>query len=267
MRRAAHQLLDTPRIFDDPLAARIVGLHHPDDEFLKREDTRLGRVMRAFMAARSRYAEDALAAACERGGVRQYVVLGAGLDTFAYRSPYGDAVRVFEVDYPATQQWKRARLAEASIAIPPTVTYVPVDFDRANAFAALGDAGFDAGAPAFFAWLGVTMYLAEATVMDVLRQIASLTAGSGVAFDYAVAPSLLGPIARRVFEAFAERVAAVGEPWTTFFTPEALDTALGRLGFGDVEDLDGDAINARYFANRSDGLRVGSLARLARATT
>ncbi|MGE5190665.1 MAG: class I SAM-dependent methyltransferase [Gemmatimonadota bacterium] len=133
MRRAAHQVLDDPRVFDDPLALRIVGAEdvpepRPDPAWAERSSPARG--LRAFLAARCRYAEDELRVAVGRG-TRQYVVLGAGLDTFACRNPYpADVLRVFEVDHPATQSWKRARLEDAGIAIPGTLTFAPVDLER-----------------------------------------------------------------------------------------------------------------------------------------
>jgi methyltransferase (TIGR00027 family) len=266
MRRAAHQLVDTPLVFDDPLAVRIVG--EPTDEqratMKERESGRASRALRAFMAVRSRYAEDSLRAAVERG-VSQYVLLGAGLDTFAYRNPYGDRVRVFEVDHPATQAWKQARLADAGIAVPPSLTFTPVNFERDTVMDRLIAAGFHKDRPAFFAWLGVTMYLERETVMAMFRTIASLPPASGVVFDYGVDRSLLGFMERMVLDEFSRRVAAAGEPWILFFKPVELAAALREMGFTDVEDLGPDDINARYFKDRVDGLAVGTLARLMKA--
>ncbi len=261
-RRAVHQVLDRPVVFDDPFALRIAGMGEGDvDAADPRVQHTLARMLRAFLVARSRFTEDLIAQAVGRG-VTQVVILGAGLDTFAYRHPYGERLRVFEVDYPATQAWKRQRLAEAGIAIPRSVCYVPVDFERQTAFDGLGAAGFDARAAAFFSWLGVTMYLSETTVVSVLRGIAELARGSGVAFDYANDPAGLSEQARKVFDVMAARVAAAGEPWTLFFDPVHVARTLRELGFAHVEDLDSAAINARYVDRRSDGLRVGSIGHL-----
>src|SRR5208337_2845591 len=141
IRRAAHQLLDHPRVLDDPLALRIIGSEA--EEVLRsdpKESHAFSRAFRAFMAARSRYAEDELAHAVAHG-VRQYVVLGAGLDTFAYRNPYPE-LRVFEVDHPATQAWKREQLEAAGIAVPASLTFVPIDFERQTLVDGLTRAGF-----------------------------------------------------------------------------------------------------------------------------
>ena len=188
------------------------------------------------------------------------MVLGAGLDTFAYRNPFGDRLRVFEVDAAATQQWKREQLEARAIAVPAALTFVPVDFTRETTFDALAAAGFDATAPAFVSWLGVTMYLDEPIVRGVLTSIAALPPGSGVVFDYSLSPSMLGLVQRRVLEEFSRRVAAAGEPWITSFEPPALRAVLGNAGFSRIEDLSPDDINGRYFSGRADGLRVGSLA-------
>lgn len=276
MRRAAHQLFDYPKVFDDPIALPILGA---DAESRLRSQRRLagrsGRLVRASMAARSRYAEDQLAIAIGRGA-RQYVVLGAGLDTFAYRNPYERrGLRVFEVDYPATQEWKRERLRAAGIAAPNSLTFVAVDFERQTLAEALRDAGFDAGRAAFFSWLGVTMYLERDTVLSTLRFIASCgsgarsaseAAGGGVAFDYMVPRSSLRWTRRLVFDAMARRVRRAGEPLRTFFAPEELTAELARMGFQSIENLGGPEINARYFSGRTDGLRVpGVLGRLVSA--
>jgi methyltransferase (TIGR00027 family) len=265
MRRAAHQLFDTPKVLDDPIALRIVG---PEAAAKLRTENgtefgRFGLGIRAFMAARSRFAEDALARSIERGAA-QYVVLGAGLDTFAYRNPYAEsALRVFEVDFPATQEWKRRQLQEAGIAIPPSVTYAPVDFEHQTLPEGLRLVGFDAARPTFFSWLGVTMYLTEDAAMSTFGFIASTPPGGGAAFDYAVPRESLSWLGRLALDAMSRRVAAAGEPFRTHFDPAILAARLGGMGFRSIEDLGADEINARYFKDRNDNLRVvGQLGRL-----
>ena len=206
------------------------------------------------MAARSRYAEDGLAGAVA-DGVRQYVVLGAGLDTFAYRNPYAD-LRVFEVDHPATQAWKREQLQAAGIAIPQSLTFVPVDFERQTLAEGLGQAGFDLSSEAFFSWLGVTPYLTREACMSTLSLIATMPAGSGVVFDFAVDPALLNAGQRQALEALSERVARYGEPFQLFFDPGKLQDELKGIGFRRTEFLQGKELNARYFKDRDDGLLV-----------
>jgi methyltransferase (TIGR00027 family) len=255
IRRAAHQLIDVPRVLDDPIAVRLVGPGFARD--MERAMHPVARDFRAFMAVRSRYVEDQLAAAVARG-VAQYVVLGAGLDTFAYRNPF-PALRVFEVDFPATQAWKRALLAEAGIAAPAELTFVPLDFEHKALAAGLAEAGFDAGAAAFFGWLGVTPYLTLEAFRATLDAIAQLPAGSGVGFDYALSPETLGPAGRTAFNALANRVAAAGEPFRLFFTPGELETELRRAGFQRIEQRDSDQLNEMYFKDRADGLKLSAV--------
>lgn len=253
MRRAAHQLLDDPRVFEDPLAVAIAGMsERPADA-----QQPFSRALRAFIAVRSRYAEDQLARAVLQRGVRQYVVLGAGLDTFAYRNSLRSlGLQVFEVDYPATQAWKRARLSAAGIAIPDQMTFAAVDFETQSLDVRLQEAGFRRNACAFFSWLGVTPYLSRPAFDSTVQCIAGMPPGSGLAFDFAVERSLLSPIQQLALDALAERVARAGEPFQLFFDPAALVSDLAKLGFGGIEDLGGDQINARYFAGRADGLAV-----------
>src|SRR6185437_1607688 len=181
--RALHQMLDGGVIFRDPLASKLL-----DDETRPRLDDIAAddslRPWRLFIAARSRFSEDALAASVA-GGVRQVVILGAGLDTFSLRNPHGDqGVRVFEVDHPATQEWKRGRLQRAGLAVPASLTFVPIDFERESLADGLKAAGFRADHPAFFQWLGVVPYLTHEAVSATLEFIAGV-AGSEVVFDYA----------------------------------------------------------------------------------
>jgi methyltransferase (TIGR00027 family) len=268
MRRAAHQILDDPKVFDDPLARRILWLEtalgqDPSQPWL--EESPLARVLRSSLAARSRYAEDQLHAAIKQG-IDQYVVLGAGLDTFTYRNPYPqDVLHVFEVDHPTTQSWKRTRLEEAGIPIPKTVTLAPVDFEIQTLEDGLRRSGFDTSKGSFFSWLGVTMYLRSAAIDATLRFVASMPVGSGIVFDYLISPSLLNPRARMVFENLAHRVALAGEPFQTFFDPSFLKITLRAMGFGQIEDIEPEEMDARYFRGRTDEARVGKLAHVMNA--
>jgi methyltransferase (TIGR00027 family) len=264
MKRAAHQLLDDPKIFDDPLAFLIIGKE--DASALKAnprlfEGTPLSPYLRAFVAARSRYAEDELALGVRRG-VCQYVILGAGLDTFAYRNPHQRVLRVFEVDHPATQTWKRGRLEEAGITLPDDLTFASIDFETQTLAEGLLDAEYDSRKCTFFSWLGVTEYLTTEAVMTTLRFIASAPVGSEIVFDYMLSPSVLTPAQRSRFDALAQQVASTGERWQTFFDPALLTVDLRAMGFGYVEDNGPGEINARYFEGRKDGLRVGSLSHI-----
>ncbi|MEA2329405.1 MAG: hypothetical protein QOE68_4364, partial [Thermoanaerobaculia bacterium] len=216
-RRAAHQVRDRPLVLDDPIALRVIRpevAHELRTNPPAREATKLGPYLRAFFVMRSRFAEDALAAAVE-GGVRQYVVLGAGFDTFAYRNPFPD-LRVFEVDHPDTQAIKRQRLAFSGIDIPSSLTFVPIDFTTTTLDHALHGAGFDETKPAFFSWLGVVPYLERPAIDATFRYIASLPKKTAVAFDYAIPPESMSWTSRLIFNQMAKRVAALGEPWKTF---------------------------------------------------
>jgi methyltransferase (TIGR00027 family) len=255
IRRAAHQLLDHPRVLDDPLALRIIGSDAAEVLRSNPKETHVfSRAFRAFMAARSRYAEDELARAVERGAT-QYVVLGAGLDTFAYRNPHPE-LRVFEVDHPATQAWKREQLQAAGIAIPPSLTFVPIDFESQTLADGLHRSGFNPNSAVFFSWLGVTPYLTREACMATLSFIARMPAGGGVVFDFAVDPALLNTGQRQALDALSQRVAAAGEPFQLFFDPAKLQDELMGLGFSHTEFLQGKELNARYFKDRQDGLLV-----------
>lgn len=255
--RAAHRLLDDPIVFDDPLALSILG---PEAEAALRADPfryndQISRGLRASLIVRSRVAEDELARALSEG-VRQYVVLGAGLDTFAYRNRSAEqGLRVFEIDHPATQAWKRDLLAEAGISVPDGLTFAPVDFEQGGSLAeGLGAAGFDRKAPACFSWLGVTMYLTEETVFDTLSWIAGSAPGSSVVFDFRVPLEQLNPVERSITELIMQRVAEAGEPWISAFDPAQLQSRLLEIGFVRAQPLLPEELNRRYLFQRKDGL-------------
>jgi methyltransferase (TIGR00027 family) len=254
IRRVAHQLMDQPSVLDDPIALPLLGPGFERD--LERASHSVARDFRAFMAVRSRYAEDRLAEAVANG-VGQYVVLGAGLDTFAYRNPHAQ-LRVFEVDFPATQEWKRERLREARIDVPSNLTFVPLDFEHHTLAEGLTDAGFDLSLPAFFGWLGVVPYLTLPAFRASITTMGHLPAGSGVCFDYALSPDILSPERRAVFDALAERVARAGEPFRTFFTADELEQELRRAGFHRVEQVNTEQLNEVYFCDRADGLKLSA---------
>ncbi len=257
IRRAEHQLLDDPLVFTDALAVSIIGAEAA--AVLRAGNSRdnaVARSMRAFLSVRSRYAEDQLAAAVSRG-VRQYVVLGAGLDTFAYRNAHsGAGLRVFEVDYPATQAWKRELLEAAGIRIPGELAFAPVDFERQMLRDVLCSVGFRLHEAAFFSWLGVTPYLTREAFLATLDFIASTAPLGGVVFDYALKRSSLNLWQRLALDGLSRRVAAAGEPFRLFFEPRELAEEMRRHGFDRLEDLAVKEINARYFGDRKDTLRV-----------
>lgn len=247
--RAAHQTMEQGAIFSDPLALRILGEdgRREVSESIVSPDA---RAMRLFIAVRTRIAEDALRAAVGRG-VRQLVVLGAGLDTFAYRHPFGATLCVFEVDHPDTQAWKRAEIRAAHIALPQGVQFVSVDFEQESLAAKLALAGFDPQRPVFFTWLGVVPYLAETAVWQTLAFIAGLAGGAEVVFDYSDPPATLSADLARVHEARAARVTAMGEAWKSYFDATQLAARLRSLGFSEIEDLDPPEIRSRFFSSVS----------------
>jgi methyltransferase (TIGR00027 family) len=256
IRRAAHALCDRPLLFEDPLSMRILseeGAAQAREEAANPEQHSWVRGLRIFVAARSRFAEEELMQAYDQG-VRQYVVLGAGLDTFAYRNPLAD-LRVFEVDHPDTQAWKGERLRHAGIEIPASMRFAPVDFERDTLAHGLEAAGFRRDEPAFFSWLGVVPYLTRDAALATLRFIGGLSERSGVVFDYAIPRQSMGEAERLAFDALAERVARAGEPFRLFFEPEHLAAELSGLGFTKIVDMDGAAMRARWLGDNADGPR------------
>ncbi len=261
IRRAAHQAIDRPRVLEDPIAARLIGSGYERD--MERAMHYVARDFRLYMSVRSRYAEDRLALQAA-GGVGQYVILGAGLDTFAYRNPF-PSLRVFEVDFPATQEWKHGLLAEAGIAVPENVTYIPLDLEHKSLAESLVEAGFSRAEPAFFSWLGVVPYLTLDAFRATIQTIGGLPSGTAVSFDFAFPPETLSAKRRQVFDRLSKRVAAAGEPLQLFFSPKALEDEVRAAGFSRIEQLDTDRMNDAYFKDRADGLklspvRVGMLA-------
>lgn len=262
MRRAAHQLYDArPLVFEDPVAVPILGEVYAEEvrRTPQRPDRPWSVGLRAFMVARSRYAEDNVARAVA-GGVAQYVLLGAGLDTFAHRNHF-PALHVFEVDHPATQEWKRELLSASSLPEPVRHTYVPVDFEHQTLGAQLAGAGFDAGRPAFFSWLGVVPYLTLEAFRSTVGFLASMPGGTGLALDYSQPRHVLPPLEQLAHDSLASRVQLAGEPFRLFFTPEEIAAEL--RGFSSIEDLGSREINARYFAGRADSLKlIGAAGRM-----
>lgn len=259
MYRAGHQLADRPVLFTDPLAGRVLGL--TDDQLL--EHFLIKRVaMRSHIVARQLLAEDTLAEAYERG-VRQYVVLGAGFDTFAYRNPY-DGLKVFEVDFPTSQAWKRQRLEEAGIDAGGAI-YAPIDFETETLSEALARAGFDLDQPAVFAWLGVLMYLTGEAVRATFAAVAGLAKGTEIVFDYGEpAENAPAHMAAYVNETRA-RVAEMGEPILSTYSPAEMAALLADVGFTAVEDFSGEATNARFFKRGALAMPPGSVAHQVRA--
>lgn len=262
LRRAAHQLYDAqPLVLNDPIAIPILGSEYLSE--LHKTVTKLKKpfsaALRAFLVARSRYAEDMLAHAVSNG-VTQYVLLGAGLDTFAYRNPYSN-LRVFEVDHPATQRWKHELLETSHISIPQNLTFVSVDFEHQTLPAQLLTAGLDSALPTFFAWLGVVPYLTLEAFRSTLSFVVAQPSGSGLVFDYGQPRAALPLLEQLAHDSLAARVQQAGEPFQLFFTPR--EVAAELAAFYNLEDLGSPEINSLYFANRTDNLRLlGNAARM-----
>jgi methyltransferase (TIGR00027 family) len=217
----------------------------------------LTSIGRLFTSARSRIAEDVLSRAVE-GGVRQIVILGAGLDTFALRNPHGARqIRIYEVDHPATQDGKRQRLAEAQITLPPWLIFVPVDFERDDVGGKLVAAGFQQNSPAFFTWLGVVPYLTQGAIGRTLDYMASIQ-NSEVVFDYMEPPEAFSEELRQLEKARAEQLEKVGEPSGSRFEPAGMAAILRSHGFCAIEDIDFGEIASR-FGHAVQGLAPGHI--------
>lgn len=278
--RAAHVLLDDePKILRDDLALELSGVgneaalrtaldrihtevaQHTTPEFAH-SFLLYGRGLAVW---RSRYVENELVQALQRG-VTQYVILGAGLDSFAYRRPeVTNVVRVFEVDHPATQQWKRTRLHAMGVEIPPTVTFVPLDFEQQTLHEGLRAGGYHPEEPGVFSWLGVTPYLTEDAIFGTLKDVAALGAGTEIIFEYEVPEALLDAEGQRLEAATRAFATARGEPWLSLFDPSTLRAQVHALGFVAIEDIGPEEANAGYFAGRRDGLGVYPFAHLMKA--
>ncbi len=264
--RAAHQVLERGFVFADPLALRILG-PDADDAIALAKQRPERRPLRLFIAMRSRFAEDLARHAIEKG-VRQILVLGAGLDTFAYRLDQAPGLRIFELDHPATQAEKRRRLTQAQIAEPPHVAYVGHDFEGGSMTAALQAAGLDPAKRTSVIWLGVTPYLTEEALFATLSELARLPGGAEVVFDYANPPRAIeeGP-ARDFHREMAQRVAASGEPFRCYVDSAELHARGRELGFLEIEDLDRAALVARYLPNSPVPPRPGPGGHVVRMAT
>ena len=268
--RAVHQLIDEePKILNDPVVLRLLDTSTLDHIRLNPDKFRTSRmnVLRSHIVLRSRYAEDCLAESV-RNGVQQYLMLGAGLDTFPYRQPdWAGALRIFEIDHLASQRSKRERLAKAGIEAPSNVELVTIDFETTSLRECLRKSSFDFGKPTFLSWLGVTMYLSTDAIDEVFRFVSSLPRSSEIVFTFASPASTPkeseGETLIAAFTAFA---AAHDEPWRTRFEPKELAHKLHDFGFSTVSFLSASEADTRYFQDRHDGLRAPRRVGIATAT-
>jgi methyltransferase (TIGR00027 family) len=256
---------DEPKILADPIAVRLIG---PPNEYRWMStmlDHPFARQWRGGFALRARYAEDCLAQRVEQG-VAQYMILGAGLDTFACRQPpWSRPLQIFELDHPMTQQWKRERLRLAGIEVPPNVTFIPIDFERVSVADALAGTAFDFGARTFCSWMGVTQYLTSDALDATFRFTLSLPRSSEIVFSFIVPLDAVSGIESDAMILAAQRAREMGEPWVAFFEPDELIGRLGALGFSEVIHLTPEEIRDHYFAGRRDGLHARRGEQLMRA--
>jgi len=253
--RALHLEVDSPpHVFEDKIGLMLVA---PDDGWRNRPDmSPFTRPFRASILARARFVEDLVVEQATRG-VRQYVILGAGLDTFAQRRPeLASRLLIFEVDRPGPQAWKRQRLIDLGFGIPSYLRLVPVDFEAGETWCErLAEAGFDANRPAVVASTGVSMYLTKDTITATLRNVATLAPDSTLAMSFMLPIELADPEVRPGIERAAEGARANGTPFISFFTPTEMLELAREAGFRDVQHVSAAALAQRYFAGRTDGLR------------
>jgi methyltransferase (TIGR00027 family) len=251
--RAAHQLLDRPLILDDPIAIGLVP--ESSEQAMLATLDKDQAALRSLFALRSRFAEDRLADAAKRG-VTQYVIIGAGLDTFAWRQPdYAKRMRIFAADHVATLAWTRARFQERGLPKPENLTFVPVDLEERGLGRRLREFGFDRRAPSFCSALGVTHYLDGEAVDALLGFASSLRAGSEIVFSFAPPDDDLRGDDIRLAADATRRVAALGEPWKTRLRPGELVEHLKHLGFSGVFHLTPELAQQCYFTGRADGIK------------
>jgi len=259
--RAAHQVLESPpRVLEDPLATEILGADATQiiRDRAERYQTPGQRLLRASVVLRSRYTEDRLAASIARG-VTQYVILGAGFDTFALRQPpWAHSLRIVEVDHSGTQNEKKALIAAAHLALPSNVTFATIDFEGETLLEGLSRYSIAPDQPTFFAWLGVTMYLREVAIDATLRSVAAFPIGSEIVLTFA-------PPRRDYQSPYEERAMKLGEPWLSYFSPQAMETKLRDAGFSQVEFLSSADAYERYFRDRPQDLEVPRLPNLVSA--
>lgn len=266
--RALHVLADAPpHVFEDEVGLKLAA---PEPGWRARMDMdlQMTRAFRASVVARARFIED-LVVEHAGHGVTQYVILGAGLDTFAQRRPeIASRMHVFEVDQPGPQAWKRARLIELGYGVPEWLRLVPVDFEAGEHWRErLVAAGFDLARPAVVVSTGVSMYLTREAILAMLRQIASLAPGSTLAMTYILPLELADPAERPGLEAAVRGARASGTPFVSFFTPPEMLALAREAGFREAEHVSGVDLSQRYFAGRTDGLGASGAEELLIAKT
>lgn len=257
VRRAAHQLYDRPRIYDDPIIVRLVP-EARDESMLATLDLGAPKpeLLRGLFAMRTRFAEDRLADAVKRG-VRQYVSLGAGLDTFPWRqSEFASGLQLFLVDHPVSSTWCQERIRRHGLLAPPNLEFVPVDFENQRVEERLHAHGFNAAAPAYCVALGVQPFLNSDAVDELLRFAAALKASSELVLSFCLPDDALKGEDLDTARYSGERMNKLGEPWLSRFRPREMIARIRQFGFRQIFHLSPDMADERYFANRDDGLRA-----------
>jgi methyltransferase (TIGR00027 family) len=254
--RALHVKVDPPpHVLEDEIGLKLAA---PDEGWRRRPDMdpHFTRLFRASIVVRARFIEDLVVEQAGRG-VGQYVILGAGLDSFAQRRPeIASGLRVFEVDRPGPQAWKQRRLSELGVGTPEWLRFVPVDFEAGDAWwERLAVAGFDAGQPAVVSSTGVSMYLTKEAIAATLRQVAALAPGATLAMTFLLPLELADPEVRPGLERAEKGARDSGTPFISFFTPTEMLALAREAGFRDVQHVSAASLAQRYFAGRTDGLR------------
>jgi methyltransferase (TIGR00027 family) len=265
--RALHVQVDLPpHVLEDEIGLKLLA---PDEGWRRRPDMdpRGTAIFRASVVARARFIEDLVVEQAARG-MEQYVILGAGLDTFAQRRPdVASQLNVFEVDRPGPQAWKQRRLRELGFAMPERLRFVPFDFEAGGSWRdKLMRAGFDSAKPALLASTGVSMYLTKDAIVSTLRQIADFAPGSTLAITFILPLEWAEPEERVGREAAERGARASGTPFLSFFTPPEMIARAREAGFREVRHISGAALTERYFTGRADSLRLGRSEELLIAT-
>lgn len=257
--RAVHQLLDArPLILEDPSSLILLG----EDKITeikknhKHHRMKAASALRTHVVLRSRFAEDCLADAARRG-ITQYVILGAGFDTFGFRQPsWASKIKIFEVDHPATQQQKISRLNDAGMTVPSNLFFAGVDFENESLWDAMTGHGISPDEPTFFSWLGVAVYLQEEAIDAVLKTVASFPEPSEIVFTFTQPPDLLSGKESEIHSSLSRIVERAGEPFVSFFTPSAIEEKLTGIGFKRITFLSGEDAEKRYFQQRPRDLYI-----------
>jgi methyltransferase (TIGR00027 family) len=258
MRRAAHQLLDCPRVFEDPIAVGFIP-EASEQSILNAADDHsapIPTLLRSVFASRSRFAEERLFQATARG-VCQYVMVGAGLDTFPWRQPdYAKSLRIFWVDHPATLAWARERIRERGLATPSNLSFVTADLEKRELAERLADHGFSRQVCTFCSVLGVTQYLSWGAIEALFRFAGSLPSQSEIVFSFSPPDEALEGHDLTVALHASGLAESMGEPWKTRMTASEISNLFANLGYGEVFHLTPELAQERYFAGRNDSLRA-----------